>query len=65
MRDDGIIGDELVGDYSVVLRVEVKKLQRLGFASFDRKIYLSGGWALPHNNLIILIKLAQYLLFIE
>jgi hypothetical protein len=43
MRDDGIIGDELVGDYSVVLRVEVKKLQRLGFASFDRKIYLSGG----------------------
>ena len=43
MGDDGIVGDELAGDYSVFLRVEVKKLQRLCFACFNRKIYLSGG----------------------
>ncbi len=42
VRYDSVIFDELVGHNPVFLRVEIKKLERLGLPCLDGEVYFSG-----------------------
>ena len=48
--DKGVVGEQLIGDYSVVLGVEIEQLLRLRLACLDRHINLPTACRLPHPD---------------